>query len=533
MTLEHLMAFTVSPDHGRQEQVWDAIKDGWQKEPWRIRRALTETAGAASDKRAAFVGVEAYEAAGGVVLRDLFQSDEGGWLRDVVLLDRLTADKLKAQAEEILAEGWKWVETAVSLPYGATQGLRALVGEPIAMNAEESAAHAALQGEYDKLCEAYDSQEELPETVDQRLGEIEAAIEALDNRPLRYAPEQIAIAGALVSLDADGVILVQRGYVRAQDEPTAHVGDEHADDAAAQASSSAPASTAPTALNGANSDPSEDEPGEGLKPLPERLMLELTAHRTLALRDAVASNPRVAMTALLHKLASDTFCKRPAGGVLEANVRHVFFAAQADHLGNSVSARAIAARQAEWEACIPTDDGPLWDWLVALDDTGRGELLAHCVSFGVNALCERPNPYGASGVTEQGLRLRLRQSDRLAEAAGLDMVAVGWRPTVDNYLGRVPKQRILEAVREGAGERAAQLIDHLKKADMAREAERMLAETGWLPEALRCAEAAAAPVDATEPQGDEEALPAFLSEDGGEDEAGASEDEPDRRIAAE
>ena len=62
-------------------------------------------------------------------------------------------------------------------------------------------------------------------------------------------------------------------------------------------------------------------------------------------------------------------------------------------------------------------------------------------------------------------------------------------PTVDNYLGRVPKRRILEAVREAKGERSAQLIDHLKKAEMAKEAERLLDDTGWLPEPLRVADA--------------------------------------------
>ena len=52
MTLEQLMAFTVSADHARQEQVWEAIKDCWQKEPYQIRRMLTETTVRASDKRA-------------------------------------------------------------------------------------------------------------------------------------------------------------------------------------------------------------------------------------------------------------------------------------------------------------------------------------------------------------------------------------------------------------------------------------------------------------------------------------------------
>ena len=133
MTLEQLMAFTVSADHERQERVWQTLGSGWSKEPWQIRRMLTETTVRASDRRAVFVGVEAYEAAGGVVLRDLFQSDDGGWLQDAGLLDRLVAEKLTAAAEAVAAEGWKWVEAAVSLPYGATFELRTLDGVPIEM----------------------------------------------------------------------------------------------------------------------------------------------------------------------------------------------------------------------------------------------------------------------------------------------------------------------------------------------------------------------------------------------------------------
>ena len=59
------------------------------------------------------------------------------------------------------------------------------------------------------------------------------------------------------------------------------------------------------------------------------------------------------------------------------------------------------------------------------------------------------------------------------------------KTTAENYLSRVPKVRIVEAVREAKGEAAAQLIDHLKKGEMAVEAERLLKGTGWLPEVLR------------------------------------------------
>ena len=83
MTLDQLMAFTVSGDHERQEQVFERLKASYDKQPYVIRRMLTEGAVRASDKRAQFIGVDAYVAAGGTVLRDLFQGDDGGWLQDV------------------------------------------------------------------------------------------------------------------------------------------------------------------------------------------------------------------------------------------------------------------------------------------------------------------------------------------------------------------------------------------------------------------------------------------------------------------
>ncbi|GAA0001584.1 hypothetical protein BRDID11002_15850 [Bradyrhizobium diazoefficiens] len=65
------------------------------------------------------------------------------------------------------------------------------------------------------------------------------------------------------------------------------------------------------------------------------------------------------------------------------------------------------------------------------------------------------------------------------------MAAAGWKPTVDNFFGRVTKTRILQAVVEAKGQRAADRIEHLKKGDMAAEAQTLLTDTAWLPEPLR------------------------------------------------
>jgi ParB family chromosome partitioning protein len=534
MTLEQLMAFTVSQDHERQEQVWDAVRNGWQKDPYHIRRMLTESAVRASDKRALFVGVDAYEAAGGVVLRDLFQSDDGGWLQDVALLDRLASEKLKAAAQEVAAEGWKWIEAAINLPYGVTYGLRQLSGAPADLSDDERTAVDALKTERDQLEAQYEAADEMPEDADRRLGEIEAELEKFDRRPLRYDEAEIARAGAFVSIGANGSLVVERGYVRPDDEapePTEQVAAE-ASDVATGALASDPASQPAVVVVNGEVAPTEDEEDEGIKPLPDRLVAELTAHRTLALRDALANHPHVAMTALLHKLVSDNFLHPAAPGCLEASVRHIYFPAQTEDLKDCASAKAIDDRRLNWGDHIPAGDEDLWNWLTALDEGNRMALLAHCVSYGVNALHEKANPYSGAGVSEQGLKLRLTQADRLAQATGLDMVEAGWRPTVGNYLGRVTKARILEAVREGAGDKAVQLIGHLKKGDMAKEAERLLADTGWLPEPLRMsgADVTNAAEPTTNAEGEDHGdLPAFLAED----DEGATEDEDAASLAAE
>ncbi len=163
MTLEQLMAFTVTNDRARQEQIWELLARSGNKEPYYIRRQLTEGAVRAGDKRAQFVGVDVYEAAGGSVMRDLFAHDDGGWLQDPALLDRLTIEKLQTKAQALGAEGWKWIAVAVDFPYGHTSGLRRLTGETVDLTDQERATYDALKAEYDRLEQEYADADELPD----------------------------------------------------------------------------------------------------------------------------------------------------------------------------------------------------------------------------------------------------------------------------------------------------------------------------------------------------------------------------------
>ncbi|TPN86629.1 ParB/RepB/Spo0J family partition protein [Mesorhizobium sp. CU2] len=511
MTIAQLEAFSVSNDHTRQEQVWEAIKNNWSKEPYQIRRMLTENTVRASDKRAVFVDLERYEAAGGEVLRDLFQSDDGGWLQDVALLERLVTEKLQTIADEIANEGWKWIEVAVSFPYGATNGLRELEGTKIDLTSDEQVTLDALREEFDKLQAQYEEADELPDEVDQRFGEIETAIKSLEARPVRFDPAEIARAGVFVSIDTDGTLLVERGYVKPEDEaPMTPEGGNHPGVDGSDVDAAASVQRAVITIGGQPADPEEEEE-DGNKPLPDRLIMELTADRTLALRDKLANDPATAFLAVLHKFVRDAFSRYSAQGVaMEVFVRGTVFPVQSEGLRDTTYARSIKARHEAWEKRLPSDVVGLWDALSALTGIEQAELFAHCASFGVNALYERADRYGNGAISTHGVQQRLTDADHLARAVGLDMIDAGWRPTVRNYLGRVTKARILEAVREGAGEAASQLIDHLKKGDMAKEAERLLADSGWLPEPLRLVDIDVEAVD-TKAGDEEEVLPEFLA----------------------
>lgn len=509
--LDQVMAFSISNDHARQAQVWESVSRSHVREPYYIKRLLTETAVRADDRRAVYVGAEAYEKAGGVILRDLFEQDRGGWFQDPALLEQLVFEKLKIDAEALKEEGWKWVEGAIDFAYGHTSGMRRIYGELREMTAEELARHDELQAEYDKLDAEYAEATEYDENVENKLEQLGGKLDALNERPNLYDPAELARAGVFVTLDSNGRLRIERGFIRPEDEARTGVAGETesgedggADDINGKRASSVVVNGACTTGASTNGAAAEEEEDETIRPLPDRLVLDLTAQRTLALRNALAADPAMAFAAALHAFVLQAFYRFASDTSLELSLKSASFP-QAQGLADTVWAKEIDERQEAWGRDLPKDEADLWEFLIGLDDASRQALFAHCVALSVNAVIEPWNKRPRA----------LAHADRLARSIDFDMVSAGWAPTVDNYLGRVTKVRILEAVREAKGEQSAQLIDHLKKGDMAREAARLLEGSNWLPEPLRMP-------GEDEPAGTDEAddataesteLPAFLAGD--------------------
>jgi ParB family chromosome partitioning protein len=511
--LEQVMAFSISDDHARQEQVWERVANSHVQEPYYIKRLLTETTIRADDRRAVYVGAEAYEAAGGIILRDLFEQDSGGWFQDAALLEQLVFDKLKVDADAIRAEGWKWIEAAISFPYGHTSGMRRIYSEPPELSAKEIEHYDAVKAEYEKLDHEYAAAEEADEEIEKKLDQLGAELDAFDERPHAYDPDQVTRAGAFVTLGANGQLQIERGFVRPEDEQPVEaddVGDGEKRDAAPGGGeddvNSVVVNGKPT--NDASAAGAGDEAeDDGIKALPDRLVYDLTAQRTLAMRNALAGDADVAFVAALHAFVLQVFYRFAPDTCLELSVKSSSFQ-QVQDLGETSWAKEIAERHEAWDRDLPDEAQGLWDFLLGLDEASRKALFAHCVSLSLNAVLEPWNRRPRA----------LAHADVLAGSLGFDMASAGWTPTVDNYLGRVTKAQILQAVREARGEQSAQLIDHLKKDHMAREAARLLEGSNWLPEPLRNPDDASATVDVAPDIGadvDESAadLPAFLTHD--------------------
>lgn len=430
---------------------------GWSDSPADIRRALTAGEIPASDRRVRFVGLDAYEAAGGAVRRDLFDQDGGGYALDEALLDRLVSEKLASFAGSIATEGWKWVEIVPVLSYEALSDYARRYPEPAALPEPD-------QAELDNLSAAYDELVDSDEADTERLAGIERRIDELNARAEAWPAETLAIAGAVVSLGHDGDIRIERGLVRSADEPKASPAGEDA-------------GTATGAVSG----------------LSAALIADLTAQKTAAIRCALTGQPDIALACIVHALALQTLY-RGAGMATCLELR-----AQSPDLRSAMAkpddSRALASFEAARErltAQLPDNPAGLWDWCLAQPRESLLELLALCAAHAVNAVQRKD---------DRPICDRLANADMLASALKLDMTA-WFTPGADNLFGRISRAGILAALREASGADPAPAWAKLKKAELAAIAARKVAGTGWLPEPLRLADHGNAQAEPAVPETD-------------------------------
>lgn len=329
---------------------------------------------------------------------------------------------------------------------------------------------AALSQEYDRLVSETDAAEVLPPEVDARLEEIDRTLQAF-GPDFDYSPEVKARSGVMVMLGHDGLARFERGLVRAEDaiRDRAEAPDGFEDDDGARRPEDAARNDGP--------DKGAVEADEGLTPLSERLVLDLTAHRTMGLRDAIQADPDIALPVVVHALALQVFYAGYGDwSVLQLRLQTPGLDRAAPGVSDAPSGRQVSDRCEAWGARLPEKAQDLWRVVTGLSRTERLDLMATCAGVGVLAVRDpHDRRHGAWD-----------HADTLATAVGLDMTRT-WSATASSYFSRVPKARVLEAVTEATNAEEAGRIAGFKKGDMADAAERLVDGKGWLPPLLRTA----------------------------------------------
>ncbi len=452
MSLDQVEAFTVSSSHKAQEKAWRDLPD-WQKDQGdgqSIREQLTEKQiDARHSALAQFVGVAEYTAAGGGIIQDLFDEESEGYLTDAKLLTKLADEKLKAIAEPLKAEGWKWVEIKPEFGWSEQEKFGRLKAS---ITKEQAVAMAALQKEQDALYEEQgDDDGNLPPKQEARSAEIEQQMDTL-RRDAGFTLEQKSISGVVITIGHRGEAEIKRGIVKPEDKRAAAKVD-------------AADKPAKEKANGKGDTAEKSEPG-----ISAALREELTAHRTAALQAKLATNPKVALVAVTHALALSVL-ERSGYSTIQITGREPNLTAAGEELAKTPAAKEFAAATREATKGMPRDGKKLWDWLMQQDQRRLISILAVAAAHTVDAVERKFN--GADRA----------HADQLAQALKLSM-ADYWHATADNFFSRVSKDQAIAAVTEAAGEATAKGMTSMKKADLAVAAEKATKGKGWLPSVL-------------------------------------------------
>lgn len=460
VSLEAARAFCLVENHSQQEAVFRSLSKP-VSHAGSVRARLMEGRMRASDRLATFVGLEAYELAGGGVVRDLFDA-EAVYVEDPALMTQMAEKQLAGERDSWLAQGWGWVDC--SLGQGRADGGYAatrLQPDWREFTDEEEAELARLRGELEALDAELDddSVEDDPrwETRDTLAG----AIESLRQAARVWDKEIIAHAGVVLSISHDGEVHAALGVVRQSDEKMVkairkRLATDHTDADDGVGESEIPSTT----------DTTQMESG-----LPKTLIRDLSHARTRAIRLLLTRDRETALAVTVAAMIARSVFKSELPGIgVAAHAAHV------DDLDALVETRSALL------AHIPDEEGEVLDWCLIQPPETLLSLLAVIVADSVDLVHEK-------GSLADHRRHAL--ADRLAEILDLDMRQF-WQADA-SYWTRLPKADLLAAFAEAPvpanqSERSREAVikahAKLKKDELAAKVGEVFAGVGYLPDLL-------------------------------------------------
>ena len=472
--LETLKAFSVTTDHDRQLSVWEQVSaQGYRPSAWQVKRLLTEERVPAGSPMARFVGVDAYEAAGGPVLRDLFadECEHGVWLENPALLIELAMKKLQAAADE-LSTRWKWAEPMADVDWSATARFGRIQPEPAEPTDAENAEIEKLRTRHDELAtmdedEWTDELVEEAEGIEPRLDAIEAEVEARAT----FRPEDFAMAGCIATIGRDGTLQVIQGLVKPEDMPnesgaTANGQDADAGDDATTDSGrvDGPAITTPIASPVDPRAKAREEAGVGIG-----LADDLRAIRTALVKAHLANDFEAAFDLVVFQMVRAVFARGYTGSWHALDI--VF---------NETADRPTTRANDDDFAAWSPGEAMLADWSHLPFEWMEGDDDAACFAA-LRALprADKETLFAAAVARTVKGQLAFEHNARPELEATVARLGIDFakhvRPTAAMLWSRVKKSRILDVARETLGAAWASTRSKYKKADLAKSMEEAFA----------------------------------------------------------
>ncbi len=469
--LETLKAFTVTTDHHRQMAVWEQLANrDYRPAPWEVKRLLTEERVPANSGMAFFVGIDAYEAAGGPVLRDLFAAeDESGiWLEDPVLLQKLAMEKLGDTVKELQTR-WRWATAVPEADWTSMARYGRIQPERATPTEEETAELERLRIREDELANLDEEDwtedlEEEAEAIETRTGEISAAIAARET----YRPEDYAVAGAIATITWNGELQVIGGLVRPEDMPKpadsgdSAGGDGDGDDATGPVRLQGPSISAPIASPPDPEAEARKQAGVGIG-----LADDLRSIRIALVKAHLGNDFEAAFDLMLFQLGRTVFTPGRQAHALDIAITETpdrpTMRKNDEDFGVWSPGEAMLADRSSLPLDWLTieDDGESFATLRALPEADKQRLFAASVARTVKGQL----------AFEPQARPELE-----ATIAQLDIDFAGQvRPTDDMLWSRINKGRILDIARETLGPAWASARAKSKKPDLARAMEEAFA----------------------------------------------------------
>jgi ParB family chromosome partitioning protein len=476
ITLGVAQAYAVTTDVDRQARVFAQMSSAYYGDnPDNIRRAILNGTVKANDAKARFVGREAYLAAGGRIEGDLFATEgDENWI-DVDVIETLAVQKLEAAAAELAqAEGLAFVTpiAATHVPYDLERQLHEFHAPTRPLTEDETARVQELGCENDALIAQLEQDlsggSAEAETAEARIEAIERELEEIDDARHDIDPAIKAQIGTFVYIGGDGE---PRVHTRLFSEKP--VVDPNAPSA----------STTGNADNTGNGEDADSGPK-----LSATLIDELATQRRQILVAHIASDPALALDLTIFLMAQNVVFEQshiPNHSTLKSGAAGFPIFSFRDE-GSMASQTIDDQRQrldTSWAGHKTMTER--FDAFRSLDDEARGAWVAFSIARTLEPTLNVAEGYRSNGFHDHLGRL-------------LDIqVENWWRPTAENFFGRVKKTVMLDALEEIGGPILRGRYKDAKKGDLAGtcaslcngqgivEAEIREKATAWLPEAMR------------------------------------------------